>query len=83
MRDDVASSQLKVLDATSESAHMKVERYQRCVERLVASAMSNPVHSENLVAVFCQLLNYLLGINAGSLGACEKFLFGLYVHFST
>jgi hypothetical protein len=63
MRGDVASSQLKVFDATSESAHMKVERNQCSVKRLVASPMSNPVHSANLLSVFYQLLNYLLEIN--------------------
>lgn len=83
MRDDVASSQLKVLDATSESAHMKVESNQRSVERLVPSTMSNPVQSENLVTVFYQLLNYLLGINVGSLRACEKLSSAPYLHFST
>jgi hypothetical protein len=83
MRDNETFSQLKVLDASSESAHMKVERNQRSVERLVASAMSNPVHSENLVTVFYQLLNYLVGINVVLLRACDRFSSGPYLHFST
>ena len=83
MRDDVVSSKLKMLDTTSESAHMKVERNQRSVERLVASTMSNLVHSENLVTVFYQLPNYLLEINVRSLRACEKFPSGPCAHFST